>query len=314
MTGALGAIGSAVVRRLVHEGEHVVVFDARAREFKHVSPPDDVTAGPNGLAVYANDTWKLPIAGVKVYVLGHEDQAVYTDAQGHFTLTNVPTGDAKVEFDGTTATNDPSGFYFPVMVMDATIRPGIANTMMASMGTADQQAANAADPAVYLPRVASDILTPISNTQPTVVTAPADAISGAGNFSLPAARRGAEVMGVDADALAVAAAARNAMRLGLKRAEFAAMAAAELARFLLRARYRPDVVIMDPPRAGARELIEPFLRMRAPQVIYVSCDVATLARDLHALCAGGYRIAALRALDFFPNTHHAEVIAHAVLT
>ena len=141
-----------------------------------------------------------------------------------------------------------------------------------------------------------------------------DLFCGAGNFSLPAARRGAAVMGVDAEALAVAAAARNAERLGLKRAEFAAMEAAELARFLLRARYRPDVVIMDPPRSGARELIEPLLRMRAARVIYVSCDVATLARDLHALCAGGYRIAALRAFDFFPNTHHAEVVAHAVLT
>ena len=141
-----------------------------------------------------------------------------------------------------------------------------------------------------------------------------DLFCGAGNFSLPAARRGAAVMGVDAEALAVAAAARNAERLGLKRAEFAAMEAAELARFLLRARYRADVVIMDPPRSGARELIEPLLRMRAARVIYVSCDVSTLARDLHALCAGGYRIAALRAFDFFPNTHHAEVVAHAVLT
>jgi 23S rRNA (uracil1939-C5)-methyltransferase len=121
-------------------------------------------------------------------------------------------------------------------------------------------------------------------------------------------------MGVDAEALAVAAAARNAERLGLKRAEFAAMEAAELTRFLLRARYRADVVIMDPPRSGARELIEPLLRMRAARVIYVSCDVSTLARDLHALCAGGYRIAALRAFDFFPNKHHAEVVAHAVLT
>ena len=136
-----------------------------------------------------------------------------------------------------------------------------------------------------------------------------DLFCGAGNFSLPAARRGAAVMGVDAEALAVAAAARNAARLGLKRAEFAAMEAAELARFLLRARYRPGVVIMDPPRSGARELIGPLLRMRAPRVIYVSCDVATLARDLHALCAGGYRIAAVRAFDFFPNTHHAEVVA-----
>ena len=141
-----------------------------------------------------------------------------------------------------------------------------------------------------------------------------DLFCGAGNFSLPAARRGAAVMGVDADALAVAAAARNAERLGLKRAEFAAMEAAELTRFLLRARYRPDVVIIDPPRSGARELMEPLLRMRAARVIYVSCDVSTLARDLHALCAGGYRIAALRAFDFFPNTHHAEVVAHAVLT
>jgi 23S rRNA (uracil1939-C5)-methyltransferase len=141
-----------------------------------------------------------------------------------------------------------------------------------------------------------------------------DLFCGAGNFSLPAARRGAEVMGVDAEALAVAAAARNAARLGFGRAEFAAMEAAELARFLLRARYRSEVVIMDPPRTGARELIEPLLRMRAAQVIYVSCDVATLARDLHALRAGGYRIATVRALDFFPNTHHAEVVAHAVLT
>ena len=141
-----------------------------------------------------------------------------------------------------------------------------------------------------------------------------DLFCGAGNFSLPAARRGAEVMGVDAEALAVAAAARNAKRLGFERAEFAAMAAAELAQFLLRARYRPDVVIMDPPRSGARDLIEPLMRMRAARVIYVSCDVATLARDLRALCADGYRIAALRAFDFFPNTHHVEVVAHAVLT
>jgi 23S rRNA (uracil1939-C5)-methyltransferase len=141
-----------------------------------------------------------------------------------------------------------------------------------------------------------------------------DLFCGAGNFSLPAARRGAAVMGVDADGLAVAAAARNATRLGFKRAEFAAMDAVGLARFLLRARYRPEVVIMDPPRTGARELVEPLVKMRAARVVYVSCDVATLARDLHALCAGGYRISAVRALDFFPNTHHAEVVAHAVLT
>jgi hypothetical protein len=75
--------------------------------------PDDVTAAPDGLADYAKDSWKLPIAGVRVYVLGDEQNAVYTNTQGQFTLTNVPIGDVKVEFDGTTATNAPSGFYFP---------------------------------------------------------------------------------------------------------------------------------------------------------------------------------------------------------
>jgi hypothetical protein len=71
------------------------------------------------------------------------------------------------------------------MTMDLTnVRPGIANTVMGSMGTFDQQAAMAADPAVYLPRVADNILTPLSSTAPTVVTAPADADSASGNFAL----------------------------------------------------------------------------------------------------------------------------------
>lgn len=141
-----------------------------------------------------------------------------------------------------------------------------------------------------------------------------DLFCGAGNFSLPAARRGAAVMGVDAEEAAVRAAVRNAQRLGFDHAEFTTLKAVELARFLLRAHYRPDVIILDPPRTGARELIGPLIAMRAPDVIYVSCDVATLARDLQALCAGGYRIGEVRALDFFPNTHHTELVAHALLT
>jgi hypothetical protein len=140
--------------------------------------PDDVKAAPDGLADYANDTWKLPIAGVKVYVLGNEDQAVYTDATGHFTLTNVPSGDVKVEFDGTTATNAPAGFYFPVMVMDTNIRAGVANTIMGSMGRTDQQLANAADPSLYLPRLHTDILSNVSNSTGGTVTLNPDAALG----------------------------------------------------------------------------------------------------------------------------------------
>ena len=141
-----------------------------------------------------------------------------------------------------------------------------------------------------------------------------DLFCGAGNFSLPAARRGAEVTGVDSEPAAVAAAAANAKRLGFERARFSATRAVETAAFLIRARYRPATVILDPPRGGAPNLIDPIARLGAQAVIYVSCDLTTLARDLRALETRGYRLENLRAFDFFPNTHHVELVAHSVLT
>jgi len=141
-----------------------------------------------------------------------------------------------------------------------------------------------------------------------------DLFCGAGNFSLPASRRGARVTGVDADAGAIAAAARNAARLKFRDAQFVAMKASATADFLHRARYRPDVIILDPPRTGAPDLMEPIIKLRAPGVIYVSCDVTTLARDLRVLAGAGYNINRVRGFDFFPNTHHVEIAVHALLT
>jgi 23S rRNA (uracil1939-C5)-methyltransferase len=141
-----------------------------------------------------------------------------------------------------------------------------------------------------------------------------DLFCGSGNFSLPLARRGARVTGVDADALAIASAQQNAARMGLEEAQFIAMKASETARFFDRARYRPDVVIIDPPRAGALDLMGSVARLRPPAVIYVSCDTTTLVRDLQNLRAKGYEIDRVRGFDFFPNTHHVEVAVHALLT
>src|SRR5216684_3473478 len=141
-----------------------------------------------------------------------------------------------------------------------------------------------------------------------------DLFCGAGNLSIPAARRGARVTGVDADALAVAAAAQNAARMQLRETQFVAMKAAETARFLERAHYRPDVIIMDPPRTGAYDLMEPLIRLRPSSLIYVSCDPSTLVRDLQFAIAGGYKVRRVRAFDFFPNTHHVEVVANLLLT
>ncbi len=141
-----------------------------------------------------------------------------------------------------------------------------------------------------------------------------DLFCGVGNFTIPAARRGAAVTGVDSEVAAIAAAASNASRMELSHADFVAMKARELAAFLLQARCHPDAVILDPPRTGAADLIEPIAKLAPARVMYVSCDAATLARDLRALASFGYKLTRLRAFDFFPNTHHVEIAAHAVLT
>ncbi|HJU27787.1 MAG TPA: class I SAM-dependent RNA methyltransferase [Candidatus Binataceae bacterium] len=141
-----------------------------------------------------------------------------------------------------------------------------------------------------------------------------DLFCGTGNFSLPAARRGADVTGADADVATIEAARRNAARMELNEARFVAMSAANAAAFFVRAGYRPELVILDPPRTGAAELMEPIGRMAPREVIYVSCDPPTLVRDLRILVGCGYRVDFVRAFDFFPNTHHVEVAVRSLLT
>jgi 23S rRNA (uracil1939-C5)-methyltransferase len=73
----------------------------------------------------------------------------------------------------------------------------------------------------------------------------------------------------------------------------------------------PDFVLLDPPRAGAgAQVIERLAAMAAPQISYVSCDPATLARDLRLLLNYGYRIESITALDMFPQTFHVETVVH----
>jgi 23S rRNA (uracil1939-C5)-methyltransferase len=150
--------------------------------------------------------------------------------------------------------------------------------------------------------------------QVTEATTALDLFCGAGNFSLPAARRGAKLTGVDADANAIAAARGNAARMNLRIAQFIAMPARETAQFLERARYRPELVILDPPRTGAAQLMETIARLKAAKVLYVSCEPSTLLRDLGLLAASGYRLGRVRAFDFFPQTHHLEAVAEMLLT
>jgi 23S rRNA (uracil1939-C5)-methyltransferase len=135
-----------------------------------------------------------------------------------------------------------------------------------------------------------------------------DLFCGLGNLSLPAAARGARVLGVDLDGPAVAQAEANARRLG-RDASFVRGDAAAVARELAGAGRRFDVVLLNPPRAGARAAVEAVAALAPARVVMVSCDPATLARDAAALAAAGLPPAALAPVDLFPQTAHVETVA-----
>jgi len=130
--------------------------------------PDDVTLG-NGY------NYLLPIQGAKVYVLGLETNIAFTDANGHFILGNMPVGDVKVVLDGRTATNSPVGYYFAEMVMDTTFSPGITNGVMTIRDVngnvvRDANGVPIRALAMYLPRIASNILQTVDASTNTLIT------------------------------------------------------------------------------------------------------------------------------------------------
>lgn len=144
-----------------------------------------------------------------------------------------------------------------------------------------------------------------------------DLHAGCGNLSLPLLSRveHAHLVDVNARALAYAerAAARDRARrggAGPAQLDLSASPAAEaLARLAATRAPRPDLVILDPPRQGAAELVAPLVALAAPRILYVSCSVPTLARDLARLRRGGYSLDELRLFDLYPQTAHVEGVA-----
>jgi 23S rRNA (uracil1939-C5)-methyltransferase len=134
-----------------------------------------------------------------------------------------------------------------------------------------------------------------------------DLYSGVGLFGVALASRGATGVAVEGDvpsgqdltANAEQAGGRLSVRLGPVEEVVAS-----------RPTRRPDVVVVDPPRTGlSPEVVQGLLHWEAPRIVYVSCDVPTLARDAARFTEGGYRLGSLEALDMFPNTPHVECVA-----
>lgn len=131
--------------------------------------------------------------------------------------------------------------------------------------------------------------------------------AGIGTLGLPLAKRGALVTLVEGNAVALADARRAANGNHIGRCRFRPIQAEAFLAEAQGGEY--DLVLADPPRTGlSREALDGLVSLAAPRVLYVSCDPATLARDLSRLCAGGYRVARLQAFDMFPQTAHLEAL------
>jgi 23S rRNA (uracil1939-C5)-methyltransferase len=134
-----------------------------------------------------------------------------------------------------------------------------------------------------------------------------DLYCGVGLFTLPLARQFQNVIGVEANAPAARFARRNLQRAGLTNAR---VITATVTDWFRSATPGPvDLVLLDPPRAGAESaVIRGILKLQPVQISYVSCNPATLARDLKKLIAGGYVVNSIAAFDLFPQTHHVETV------
>ena len=136
-----------------------------------------------------------------------------------------------------------------------------------------------------------------------------DLYCGTGTIGLCAAGKCARVTGAEIIPAAIEDARANAARNGIKNAEFICADASIAARHFAEAGLTPDVIIVDPPRRGlAPEVMDSVVKMAPGRVVYVSCDPATLARDLKLFCAHGYIPRRMTAVDMFPRTRHVETV------
>ena len=136
-----------------------------------------------------------------------------------------------------------------------------------------------------------------------------DLYCGYGNFSLPVAITGAEVLGIDAQNAAIRSARRNAEQNGIHNCRFEKNQVTGAVTALCTAGKTFETIILDPPRQGAPETAALLPKLRPEEIIYISCNPATLARDLAALMEAGYQLSRLVPVDMFPQTHHLESLA-----
>lgn len=136
-----------------------------------------------------------------------------------------------------------------------------------------------------------------------------DLYCGAGTITLALSDHAKKVLGAEIVPEAIDDARENAARNGVKNAEFFCGDASDVAKKLARENLRPDVITVDPPRRGlAADVVESIAEMQPGRVVYVSCDSATMARDVKRLADLGYTAQRACAVDMFPRADHVETV------
>ena len=123
-------------------------------------------------------------------------------------------------------------------------------------------------------------------------------------------RPGQKLIGVEVVESAVQNARQNAAKAGLRHAEFICADAGQAAQILAARGERPDVIVLDPPRKGCDSAtLQAVARMAPSRIVMVSCNPATMARDVAGLRELGYPLKCYRPVDLFPRTAHVETVA-----
>ena len=136
-----------------------------------------------------------------------------------------------------------------------------------------------------------------------------DLYCGTGTITLCLARRAKQVIGVEVIEAAIVNARENARRNGIENARCFCADAGAAAKQLAAEGTAPDVIVVDPPRKGiSQEVIDAIAQMAPRRVVYVSCDPATLARDVKLLSQRGYHLTHAEAVDLFPRCAHVESV------
>ena len=136
-----------------------------------------------------------------------------------------------------------------------------------------------------------------------------DAYCGTGTIGLCASDGCKQLIGVELNADAIRDAKENARRNGVENARFLCDDAGRFMQKLAKEGNAPDVVMMDPPRAGSdQKFLQSLLMLKPKRVVYVSCNPETLARDLRVLVDGGYQAEWATPVDMFPGTEHVETV------